>query len=412
MMPRLGAAEARRIFLAAQGLARRRAAGTVGERQFREYLDRQGLLQLDTVNVLARAHYLPLFSRYGAYDTAELDRYLWGDPDGHSAHCFEHWGHEASVMPLDLLPALHARMAGQTPQRVRFRESLERDAPGLVEEVRRAVLDAPGALAASSLEHLAPAGGGGGWWDHGTVKWALEYLFHSGGLAATRGRHFARLYDDPVRAWGREASDGALAPDQAGQALFDRSLPASGIGTPKDFVDHFRLPVNQSARLADSAVERGLAAWVEVDGWGELALLASGAADPGRATGAALLNPFDPVCRYRDRLLRMFGMHYRIEIYTPEAKREYGYYTLPFLLGDQVVGRLDLKADRKAKALLVQAAWREEAPVAGARRRSDDDVAAALADELRLAAGWLRLEGIAVGPRGTLAPALAVALRE
>jgi len=118
------------------------------------------------------------------------------------------------------------------------------------------------------------------------------------------------------------------------------------------------------------------------------------------------------VCRYRDRLLRMFGMHYRIEIYTPEAKREYGYYTLPFLLGDQVVGRLDLKADRKAKALLVQAAWREEAPVAGARRRSDDDVAAALADELRLAAGWLRLEGIAVSPRGTLAPALAVALRE
>jgi uncharacterized protein YcaQ len=407
MMPRVGAAEARRIFLAAQGLARRRPAGRVGERQFREYLDRQGVLQLDSVNVFARAHYLPLFSRYGAYDTAALDRYLWG-----SGETFEHWGHEASVMPRELLPTLHFRMSASGTWKERTRGYLERERPGLIAAVEAAVRHS-GPLSAADLAHLAPDAVRqlGSWWNSGDVKIALEYLFITGRVAVASRPHFQRRYDDPVRVWGRQAREGALHADEARQELFDRSLPASGIGTPKDFADHFRLPVNQAARLADSAVERGLAAWVEVEGWGERALLAAAAADPARATGAALLSPFDPVCRYRDRLLRMFGMHYRIEIYTPGHKREFGYYTLPFLLGDQIVGRLDLKADRKAKALLVQASWREEAAVAGARRRTDDDIAAALATELRLAADWLGLDAIAVAPRGNLAPALSSALR-
>jgi hypothetical protein len=406
MSPKVGAAEARRIFLGAQGLARRRPAHRVGDRQFREYLTRQGLLQLDSVNVFARAHYMPVFSRYGPYDTAALDRYLWS-----SGETFEHWGHVASVMPRDLLPALHFRMNASGTWKEQTRGYLERERPGLIAAVEAAVRDS-GPLAAADIAHLTPDAvrQPGSWWNSGDVKIALEYLFITGGVAVASRPHFQRRYDDPVRVWGRPAREDALQADEARQALFDLALPASGIGTPRDFADHFRLPINQASRLADSAVERGLAAWVEVEGWSERALLARGAANPGRATGAALLSPFDPVCRYRERLLRMFGMHYRIEIYTPGHKREYGYYTLPFLLGDQVVGRFDLKADRKAKVLLVRSAWREEAPVPGARRRSDDDVAAAVAAELRLAASWQKLDSIEVTQRGTLAGAVAAAL--
>jgi hypothetical protein len=403
----LSAAEARRIFLHAQRLTRRRPAAKVGERQFREYLAHQGLLQLDSVNVFARAHYMPLYSRYGAYDTAAFDHYLWG-----SGETFEHWGHEASVMPRELLPALHFRMSASGTWKEQTRGYLERERPGLIAAVEAAVLQS-GPLAAADLAHLTPDAVRlpGSWWNSGDVKIALEYLFITGRVAVASRPHFQRRYDDPARVWGRQAREGALHADAARQVLFDRSLPASGIGTPRDFTDHFRLPVGQTSRLAESAVERGLAAWVQVEGWGEPALLATAAADPGRATGAALLNPFDPVCRYRDRLLRMFGMRYRIEIYTPGHKREYGYYTLPFLLGDQIVGRFDLKADRKAKTLLVQASWREEGTVAGARRRPDDQIAAAVAAELRLASEWLGLDAIVVAPRGSLAPVLADAVK-
>ncbi len=419
MAQTLSQPESRRIFLHAQGLSRRRPAGAVTERHFGEYLARQGVLQLDTVNVLARAHYLPAFSRYGAYDTARLDAYLWGDHDGHSAHCFEHWGHEASVMPLDMLPLLQHRMAAADNWKARTHARLERDRPGLLAQVRAAV-EASGPLVGADLDHLAPRGTSrGGWWDLGDVKVALEYLFFTGQVAASRGRHFARTYDATQRAWGGPPADagGWGVPDaDARQALFDRALAACGVGTPADLCDHFRLkpaarPGNAGAAAwAASAVERGLAQWVTVEGWRGPALLAAGAQDPGRATGAALLSPFDPVCWYRPRLERVFGMDYRIEIYTPEPKRRYGYYTLPFLLGDQMVGRFDLKADRKAGELLVQAAWREAQAAPGARRRGSDDISAAAATELRLMATWLGLHSVVAKPRGNLADALAAAL--
>lgn len=404
---RLSASEARRTFLEAQGLARRRPAGRVGERQYRDYLARQGVLQLDTVNVFARAHHMPVFSRYGPYDRAALDRYLW-----ESGETVEHWAHEASVAPVDLLPALHHRMTASSAWMRRMGETLERESPGLLDEVRRAV-EAEGPVTAAQLEHLgAPGAGRGPWWDHGHVKWALEYLFHTGRVAVSRRGHFQRVYDDPSRAWGHTAADGALPAGRARQELFDRALPAVGIGTPADIADHFRLKAAGAPALADSAVERGLASWVAVVGWREPALLATGAAIPARATGAALLSPFDPVCWYRDRLERMFGMNYRIEIYTPEPRRQFGYYALPFLLGDQIVGRFDLKADRLARALLVRASWREEGVVAGARRRSDGEIAAAVAQELGLAAQWLALEEIVVEPRGNLHEAVAGAIRD
>jgi uncharacterized protein YcaQ len=407
MEEKLTAAEARRVFLHAQGLARRRPAGAVGARRFREYLRRQGVLQLDSVNVLARAHYLPLFSRYGPYDRAALDEYLWS-----SGETFEHWGHEASVMPRDLLPALRFRMEDHRARWLSwFDKRRDRFKPELVDAVERAVHEL-GPVTAAGLEHLEEerARRRGSWWDWSVTKEALEFLFFTGRAAVAGRPNFQRLYDAPARVWGEHASLPAKPRREAQQELFDRALAADWIGTVGDLGDHFRIKVTEAKPLAESAVERGLARWVKVEGWKEKALLYVGAEDPGRATGSALLSPFDPACWYRDRLLRQFGMDYRIEIYTPAHKRRYGYYCLPFLLGDQMVARVDLKADRKAKELRVRSAWREEGAAPGARRRLEGEVADALAADLALMAGWLGLSSVVVEEKGTLAPALASAV--
>ncbi|MCR6712483.1 MAG: winged helix DNA-binding domain-containing protein [Demequina sp.] len=414
----LSAPEARRVFLAAQGLAAKRPARGVRDKQFAEYLDRQGVLQLDSVNVFARAHYLPVFSRYGAYDTAKLDTFLWGPPHGHGAHGFEHWGHEAAVMPLNLLPAMLPRMNRDTDWVVWTRNKLETERPGLLAAVREAV-DERGPVVGGDLEHLAPREGPKGtWWDYSHVKSALEYLFFRGEIAGSRRGNFVRTYDSLERAWGAAAlAAPALTLNEGRQLFFDHAIGAVGVGTPRDIADHFRLLAPKSltaAQLgpfAQSAVERGLARWVEVDGWGEPALLATGAQPQSRATASALLSPFDPVCWFRPRLERMFNVDYRIEIYTPAPKRIYGYYCLLFLLGDDIVARVDLKSDRKAGTLLVAAAWREPSTAPGARRRPDAVVASALAAELRLAAAWQGLDDVVVSPRGDLAPHLDAALR-
>ncbi|MDN4477001.1 crosslink repair DNA glycosylase YcaQ family protein [Demequina sp. SYSU T00192] len=417
MTESLSAAEARRIHLAAQSLARRRPAGRPGPARFREYLERQGVLQLDSVNVLARAHHLPVYSRFGPYDRERLDAWLWGSTEN-----FEHWGHEASVMPRDLLPALHHRMRRSSSWKARTIDRLEAERPGLLDQVRDGV-EAHGPVTAAELEHLAPRERRRGpWWDESHVKMALEYLFMTGEVAASRADHFRRTYDSPERAWGHAgAHDGdawALPPEEAQQQLFDRAIAATAIGTVRDLADHFRLtsPATQGAgprggAWAASAVERGLASWVEVEGWREPALLATGALDPGRATASSLLSPFDPVCWFRPRLQRMFGVDYRIEIYTPAHKRVFGYYCLLFLHGDRFEARVDLKARRKEGVLSVEATWREPGRAPGSRRRDDASVAASLAAELRLMAGWLGLEHIEVQPHGDLAPALADALR-
>lgn len=403
----LSAAQARRIFLNAQGLSRKRPGRRVGVKQFREYLLRQGALQLDSVNVLARAHYLPLYSRYGPYSQAALDDYLWS-----SGETFEHWGHEATVMPLSLLPLMHFRMEEHaTRWSGHVAKKIEGTRPGLVEEVERAVNER-GPLTAADLAHLEdePRGKRGSWWDSSSTKDALEYLFLGGRVAIAGRPNFQKLYGNRDAVWGDHANYQPVETEVARQTLFDHAVAAAGIGTVADLADHFRFKKTPAKRYAESAVARGLAQWVSVEGWKQPALLAQTASDPGRVTGGALLSPFDPAVWYRDRLARMFGMHYRIEIYTPAAKRLYGYYTLPFLLGDQMVARVDLKAERKDSRLLVKAAWLEEEPAPGARRKSVEEVAAALGKELRLMASWLGLDEVSVEPVGTLAPALEEAL--
>jgi len=413
----LSASEARRVFLAAQGLAGKRPARGVRDKQFAQYLDRQGVLQLDSVNVFVRAHYMPIFSRYGPYNLTKLDTFLWGPPQGHGAHGFEHWGHEAAVMPLDLLPAMLPRMKRENDWVKWARDKLDTERPGLLAAVREAV-DERGPLVGADIEHLAPREGPKGtWWDYSHVKMALEYLFFRGEIAGSRRANFVRTYDSLERAWGAAAlAAPQLTLEQGRQVFFDRAIGAVGVGTPRDIADHFRLLAPKSltaAQLgpfADSAVERGLAQWVEVDGWGERALLATGAHVPSRATASALLSPFDPVCWFRPRLERMFNVDYRIEIYTPAPKRIYGYYCLLFLLGDDIVARVDLKADRQAATLVVASAWRELTTAPGARKRSNGLIAAALADELALAASWQGLTSVAVESRGDLAADLAAAL--
>lgn len=402
----LNAAEARRIFLHAQGLTRKRSNRRVGAKQFRDYLERQGVLQLDSVNVLARAHYLPLFSRHGPYDRTALDDYLWS-----SGETFEHWGHEATVMPLRLLPLLRHRMDEQELRWSPYIHKLEKQKPGLVAAVEQAVHER-GPLTAADLDHLETEERGkrGSWWDLSDTKRVLDYLFITGRAAVAGRPNFNRVYGAPKQVWGAAVNEPPVAVEAARQQLFDQAISASGIGTVADFADHFRFKKTPAQRYAEAAVERGLAEWVSVEGWKQPALLATGAHGPGRATGAALLSPFDPAVWFRERLARMFGMHYRIEIYTPAAKRVYGYYTLPFLLGDQMVARVDLKADRKTGRLLSKAAWLEERPAPGARRRGSQEVAAALALELRLMARWLELDEVVAEPLGTLTPALQEAL--
>lgn len=415
--PTLSAPEARRTFLAAQAMVSSRPSRRVRDRDFAAYLDRQGVLQLDSVNVFARAHYLPIFSRFGPYDTTALDTFLWGPAHGHGAHGFEHWGHEAAVMPLDLLPPMLPRMRRENDWVRWARGELEAQRPGLIDAVREAV-NARGPVVGADIEHLAPREGPKGtWWDYSHVKLALEYLFFRGEIAGSRRGNFQRTYDSLERAWGEAAlAAPRLTLTEGRQLFFDKAIGAVGIGTARDVADHFRLlspkslTANQLQPFAESSVERGLAQWVEVEGWREPALLATGAAMPGRATASALLSPFDPVCWFRPRLERMFGVEYRIEIYTPAPKRVYGYYSLMFLLGDQVAARVDLKSDRKGGRLVVAATWREPGLAPGARRRPDAVVAAALADELRLAAAWQGLGSVAVEPRGDLAPHLAAAL--
>jgi uncharacterized protein YcaQ len=398
----LSAAQARRVALAAQGFAEPPLGRDVDGRALRSrVLDRVGLIQIDSVNVLQRAHYLPAFSRLGGYDTNLLDKLSHYAP----RRLFEYWGHEASLIPVELQPHLRWRMRRAHDDAWGGMRRIATDRPELV----AAVLDdirARGPLTAAQLAHLdAPREAKGPWWDWSDVKRALEFLFWSGEVTSARRVRFERRYDVPERVLPAAIIDAPTPDDdEAQRTLLRTAARAMGVATEPDLRDYFRLPSADSKLRVAELVEAGDLLPVAVEGWKAPAYLAPGARVPRSVDARALVGPFDSLIWERPRVERVFGFRYRIEIYVPKEQRVHGYYVLPFLLGDELVGRVDLKSDRAGRALLVQAAHTEPEADAG-------DVAEPLAVELRRLAAWLDLDDVVVVGAGDLAPALAAALR-
>jgi uncharacterized protein YcaQ len=391
---RLSAAQARRIALAAQGFADARPVGTPNGRAVRRLFDRVSVVQIDSVNVLQRAHYLPLFSRAGAYDVTLLDRAAHYAP----RRLFEYWGHEASLLPVALQPALRWRMERAADDAWGGIRRIQRERPDLVAQVLEEVR-ASGPVAASEvLEHERPERSGP-WWGWSDVKRAFEWLFWSGQITSARRRGFERLYDLPERVLPADVI-AAPTPDiaEAQRQLLRVAARSLGVATESDLRDYFRLPAADAKLRVPELVEAGDLWPVDVEGWRGQAYLDPAARIPRSVDARALVGPFDSLIWERPRVERVFGFRYRIEIYVPAPKRVHGYYVLPFLLGDRLVARVDLKADRQAGALRVQAAHAEPDAPPG--------TAAELRAELESMARWLGLERLDVVQRGDLAPAL------
>ena len=404
----LGAAAARRTALAAQGFADPRPAGPVTRRHLQRTVGRLRLLQLDSVNVAVRAHYMPLFSRLGPYDRALVDDAAWSHSARRPRLLAEYWAHEACLLPVADWPLLlsGAKRRGWWKH---YGPLVERE-PALVTEVLAAVKEL-GPIGAGTLEaalgggRSTPRPPGATWWERSDIKRICEYLFGTGELTTGTRVHFQRLYDLPERVLPAEVlAAPPVAEDEAARRLVGAAAAALGVATEAELRDYYRLGPARSRQAVAELVETGELERVEVREWGRPAYRHRDARTPRRIAARALLCPFDPLIWERARTERIFDFRYRIEIYVPEPKREYGYYVFPFLLDDALVARVDLKADRAAGVLRVKAAFGE--PEADVSR-----VVPELAEELRLMAGWLGLDAVAVGERGDLATPLAAAVR-
>jgi uncharacterized protein YcaQ len=356
-----------------------------------------GLLQIDSVSALVRSHYLPTYSRLGAYDRAHVDRLAWRD---HAL--FEAWAHEASLLPVRFEPLLRWRQSTIVAESQMPGKSFHAASQlGPLIDAVLAEIRANGARAASDLRHLEEnPKQPGSWWNWSSVKAVLEYLFATGQVHVAERRAFERRYDLTERVLPADVVQ-TPTPDEATarRALLLHAAHALGVATVTDLADYFRMKNAIAAARVSELVEEGVLVEVGVDGWDTTAYVVPGVKIPRRVRARALLSPFDPVVWFRPRALRMFDYHYRIEIYTPEPKRIYGYYVLPFLLGDRLVGRVDLRADRAASVLRVPGAFIEE-------RVDAADAVPHLVDELRLLAHWLELDTIEIGDRGDLTTAL------
>jgi uncharacterized protein len=397
----LSAAQARRIALAAQGFGRPQPA-TVGTRQLNDTLHRLGVLQLDSVNVFERSHYLPLFARLGAYDKADLDRLTFSK----KARYIEYWAHVAALIPLESWPLWRWKM-------LEYREKWSSDPshwvarnPEMLDWLR-AELAAKGPQQAGKIEHETGGKRKGGWWEWSEVKTGLEYLFFMGEVVSAGRTRFERTYALAEQVLSPELLAIDLDKEEAIRTLLVASAEAHGVGTVRDLADYFRLPQTYAAGILNELAAEGALLPVTVRGWERggrplKAYLHPEARIPRRIEAAALLSPFDPVVWERERALRIFDFHYRIEIYTPAPKRIYGYYTLPVLVDDRIVARIDLKSDRQSGVLRVQSAWHEPGQPTGYEGR--------VADLLRRTAAWQGLGSVEVMNRGDLVRALGAEL--
>ena len=366
-------------------------------------LARTGVLQIDSVNVLQRAHYMPLFSRMGPYDIDLLRRASEQKP----RRIVEYWAHVAAFMPVELWPHMRHRMDRYRDEGHAWMGLPERKelVASLIAEITER-----GPSTSRDLDDGLPREKANWGWNWSETKQALEYLFFSGDLAvAGRTSQFERLYDLPERVLPADVLDAPTpAPADAYRELVRRAAISEGVATARCLADYYRLRQVPSAGLAsvkvavDELVETGELLPVQIDGWNKPAYLHRDAELPRKMPARALLSPFDPVVWERERTEKLFDFFYRIEIYVPEPKRVHGYYVLPFLLGDRIIGRVDLKSDRKEGVLRVLGTYAEPA--------APEETAHELADELRSMAEWLGLSAIEVRPRGDLAPALSASL--
>jgi hypothetical protein len=401
----MSAAVARRVALAAQGFADQRPTSTPTRRHLAKVLGHTQLLQLDSVNVAVRAHYMPVFSRIGAYPMALLDAAAWSHSTRRPRLLVEYWAHVASLIPVDDWPLLRHRMRRFADAHEGYFGDVARQ-PTLLADVL-AVVKRQGPMGAGAVED--ELGGKqpksrGGWWNRSDVKRACELLFASGELTTATRRGFERRYDLTERVLPPEILGRAVSDDESARRLTEKAAVALGVATEPDLRDYYRLAPKASQQAVAELVEDGTLAPVEVEGWRGPAYRHAVAKAPRAIRTSALLCPFDPVVWRRERTERLFDFHYRIEIYVPEPKRIYGYYVFPFLLDDEFVARVDLKSDRAAGVLRVQGAFGEPGVDVGR-------VVEALATELTIMADWLGLSGVWVGDRGDLAKPLRLCFR-
>ena len=400
---RISLKSARRLALTAQGFSGAQPApGSMTRWQvLSKVIDRLNLLQIDSVNVLSRSHYLPLFSRLGSYDKAILDKHTLA---AKNRRCFEYWAHEASILPYRYQPLLRWRMNDARNGKGIYKGLVEfaREKPQVIAEALSRVR-AEGPLRPRDFGQ--PAVRSGEWWGWNDHKTALEYLFWTGDVTTSSRDGFERMYDVPERVL---PDDTHAAPEpvraDAIRELARHSARALGIATETDIRDYFRLPLADARQAVADLVESGELHTVEVHGWTNHGYIWHQAKSARSFDRATLLSPFDPLVWNRDRAERLYGFRYRIEIYTPAPKRQFGYYVLPVLIGEQLAGRLCMKADRQAGILRVNAAWHEAGQDPGAAAHA---IAPAVQDMCR----WLELDRVGIADRGNMATDLNVAIR-
>lgn len=389
----LSRAEARRVAIAAQGFTRRRPS-TVSIRHIDDAVQRMGVLQIDSVNVVARSQFLPLFARLGSYDQSLLAEAAGKEP----RRITEYWAHQAAFIPVASQPLFRWRMLAYRNEAWGSIQRAGDEHAQLAQEVLAAV----GELGPSSSRRLtavlghAPNTTQQHWgWNWSVVKSACEYLFFTGELVvAERNAQFERVFDLPERVLPRAVVESPTpSVEEAMRELVGIAARAHGVATEKCLADYWRTRLAPTRKAIHELVEEGTLEPVRVAGVS--AYVPVSVRVPRRVSARALLSPFDPLIWNRDRTQWLFGFHYRIGIYTPAAQRVHGYYVLPFLLNDALVARVDLKADRASGRLLVQSAWREPG--------APDETATQLAEELKLMAAWLGLGAVVVADRGDLA---------
>ena len=384
----LSLSEARCLALAAQGFATGSAAAKPA--RVKALTERLGVLQIDSVNALVRSHYLPLFSRLGNYPMDWLDQQAWGS--GRQRSLFEYWGHEASLLPMQLYPLLRWRMRRAAAGQGIYRQLAEfgRQQQPLIRQVLQTVRE-QGALGAGSLGKRAQKAGP--WWDWSAEKHALEWLFAAGEVTVASRRGFERLYDLPDRVLP-SATLNQPEPDEpaAQRQLLLHAARALGVATEQDLRDYFRMDTTDTRLRLGELAEIGELQQVQVEGWRHTAWCPGELKVPRGLKPTALLSPFDSLIWARERTERLFGFRYRLELYTPAAKRVYGYYVLPFLYAGQLVGRVDLRAERAHGRLAVHAVHEEAAGMS-------TEALLALGQQLRMLADWLGLERIQLNCR-------------